>query len=94
MLYYPTKFFLVNTVVQVILFLLNGKQFVSELSKIAQIMLLSHKTHYYDKHQANEFLMQNAKNRETLFAWILKAVEIEINPKRYTFSTGSWCKTS
>jgi hypothetical protein len=49
---------------------------------------------YNDKHQANDFLTQYAKNRETLFAWILKHVEIEITPKRYTFSTGSWCKTS
>jgi len=49
---------------------------------------------YNDKHQANDFLKQYAKNRETLFAWILKDVVVEPNPKAYSYSTGSWCRTS
>jgi hypothetical protein len=47
-----------------------------------------------DKHQANEFLKRYAKDRKTLFAWILKDVEMEPNPELYTHATGSWCKTS
>jgi hypothetical protein len=46
-----------------------------------------------EKHRANDFLKQYAKNRKTLFAWVLKDVETESNPKLYTYSTGSWCKT-
>ena len=45
-----------------------------------------------DKHQANEFLDKYAKGRKTLFAWVLEDVETEPNPKRYSYSTGSWCK--
>ena len=46
-----------------------------------------------DKHQANNFIEQYAKGRKTLFAWVLKNVEGEPNPKHYSHSTGSWCKT-
>jgi len=46
-----------------------------------------------DKHQANEFIEKYAGNRETLFAWVLSDVSVEANPKPYSFSTGSWCKT-
>jgi hypothetical protein len=49
---------------------------------------------YNDKHQANDFLKQYAKNSDSLFAWFLKDIEIELNPKPYTYSTGAWCKTS
>jgi hypothetical protein len=47
-----------------------------------------------DKHYAFHFLDKYAKGRKSLFVWVLKDVEIEFNPKPYTFSTGSWCKTS
>jgi hypothetical protein len=47
-----------------------------------------------DKHQANEFLKQYAKGRETLFVWVLKDVVVEPEPKPYSYSSGSWCKTS
>lgn len=46
-----------------------------------------------DKHQANGFIDKYAGDRETLFAWVLSDVAIETNPKPYSFSTGSWCKT-
>jgi hypothetical protein len=46
-----------------------------------------------DKHQANEFIAGYAGERETLFAWVLSDVSVEPNPKPYSFSTGSWCKT-
>ena len=46
-----------------------------------------------DKHLAFYFLDKYGKGRDTLFAWVLKDVEIEKNPKPYSFSTGSWCKT-
>lgn len=45
-----------------------------------------------DKHQANDFLDNYAKKRKTLFAWFLKDVEVEAVPKRYSRSTGSWCR--
>jgi hypothetical protein len=56
-------------------------------------MTVAEMSKHNDMHQANDFLRQYAKNRETLFAWILKDIENEPNPKLYTFSTGSWCKT-
>jgi len=46
-----------------------------------------------DKHQANDFIDKYANGRETLFAWVLEDIEVESNPKLYTHSTGSWCKT-
>ena len=46
-----------------------------------------------DKHQANEFIEKYAGERETLFAWVLSDVSVEPNPKLYSYSTGSWCKT-
>jgi hypothetical protein len=46
-----------------------------------------------DKHQANCFLDGYANGRKTLFAWVLKDIKTEPNPKPYSFSTGSWCKT-
>lgn len=46
-----------------------------------------------DKHQANDFLDGYAKDRKTLFAWVLESIESEPKPKPYSFSTGSWCKT-
>ena len=51
-----------------------------------------------DKHRANDFIDEYAKGgkkrkeRKTLFAWVLKDV-CKTKPKRYTPSTGSWCKT-
>jgi len=45
-----------------------------------------------DKHQANDFLDKYAKGRKTLFAWVLEDIEIELNPKPYSYSTGSWCR--
>jgi hypothetical protein len=45
-----------------------------------------------DKHQANDFLDDYAKGRKTLFAWMLENVELETKPKRFSYSTGSWCK--
>ena len=47
-----------------------------------------------DKHQANDFIDDYARGRDTLFAWALKDVEIEPIPKPYSYSTGSWCKTT
>jgi hypothetical protein len=49
---------------------------------------------YNGKHHANDFLKRYAKGRETLFRWVLKDVTVEPNPKPYTYSTGSWSKTS
>lgn len=46
-----------------------------------------------DKHRANEFIDEYAGERETLFAWVLSEVSNEPNPKPYSYSTGSWCKT-
>jgi hypothetical protein len=46
---------------------------------------------YNDKHQANDFLGKYAEGRKTLFAWVLENVEIEEEPKSYSYSTGSWC---
>ena len=43
-----------------------------------------------DKHQANDFIDKYANGRETLFAWVLEDVEIELHPTHYTHSTGSW----
>ena len=34
-----------------------------------------------DKHQANDFLDGYANGRKTLFAWVLKDIKIESNPK-------------
>ncbi|MBE3116201.1 ASCH domain-containing protein [Candidatus Bathyarchaeota archaeon] len=47
-----------------------------------------------NKHQANDFIKQYAKGRETLFIWVLKDVVVEHEPKPYSYSTGSWCRTS
>src|SRR5208283_4018534 len=44
-----------------------------------------------DDHQANDFLDEYAKGKETLFAWILKDVQVEPKPRPYNYSTGSWC---
>ena len=46
-----------------------------------------------DKHQANDFIDAYANGREILFAWVLEDVALEPNPKPYSYSTGSWCKT-
>jgi hypothetical protein len=46
-----------------------------------------------DKHQVNEFINGYAGDRETLFAWVLLDVSSEPNPRPYSYSTGSWCKT-
>lgn len=46
-----------------------------------------------DKHQTNEFIDKYADKRKTLFAWVLSDVAFEPNPKPYSYSTGSWCKT-
>jgi len=45
-----------------------------------------------DKHRANEFPEGYAKETKTLFVWVLKDVEKELEPYPYSFSTGSWCK--
>jgi hypothetical protein len=47
-----------------------------------------------NKHQANDFIEQYAKGRETLFIWVLKDIKAEHEPKAYSYSTGSWCRTS
>ena len=47
-----------------------------------------------EKHQANAFIDKYAQGRKTLFVWILQDVKVEANPKPYSFSTGSWCKTT
>ena len=47
-----------------------------------------------NKHQANHFIKQYAKGRKTLFIWVLKDVVVEHEPKPYSYSTGSWCRTS
>jgi hypothetical protein len=46
-----------------------------------------------DNDQANEFIDGYAGKRETLFAWVLSDVSVEPNPKPYSYSTGSCCKT-
>lgn len=46
-----------------------------------------------DKHQANDFIDKYAGDRKSLFAWVLTDVEVEPDPKSYSYSTGSWCKT-
>jgi predicted transcriptional regulator len=45
-----------------------------------------------DKHQANDFLDNYARGRQTLFAWVLDDVKVEAKPKPYSYSTGSWCR--
>jgi predicted transcriptional regulator len=45
-----------------------------------------------DKHQANDFIDMYANGKETLFAWVLEEIEVEPNPRPYSYSTGSWCK--
>jgi hypothetical protein len=52
--------------------------------------ILKHK----DKHQANDFIKPYAKGKETLFIWVLKDIKAEHEPKAYSYSTGSWCRTS
>jgi hypothetical protein len=47
---------------------------------------------YNNKHQANDFLEEYANGRKTLFAWILEDMQVELKPKSYSYSTGSWCK--
>lgn len=47
-----------------------------------------------NKHQANDFIEQYAKGKETLFIWVLKDIKVEHEPKAYSYSTGSWCRTS
>ena len=45
-----------------------------------------------DEHQANYFIDEYAKGRKTLFIWVFEDVEVEPNPKPYSYSTGLWCK--
>jgi hypothetical protein len=45
-----------------------------------------------DKHRANAFLDQYAKERQTLFVYVLADVEAEPEPKPYSHSTGDWCR--
>jgi len=45
-----------------------------------------------DKHQANYFIDTYANGRNTLFAWVLENVELEPNPKPYSYAAGSWCR--
>ena len=47
---------------------------------------------YNDKHQAEDFIDKYANGRETLFAWVLEDIEVELIPKPYSYSTGSWCR--
>lgn len=47
---------------------------------------------YNNKHQANDFLATYGSGRESLFVWMLEDVEIELNPKPYSYSASSWCK--
>jgi len=44
-----------------------------------------------DKHQAYNFLEEYAEGRKILFAWVLRKVKIDNEPKPYFYSTGSWC---
>jgi hypothetical protein len=44
------------------------------------------------EHQANDFIDKYANGRESLFAWLLETIEVEPNPKPYSYSTGSWCR--
>jgi hypothetical protein len=55
-------------------------------------MTLEELKKHYDKHQANDFLDRYANGRDTLFAWVLEDIEVEITPKPYSYSTGSWCR--
>src|SRR5665648_679203 len=41
-----------------------------------------------NKHQANDFIEQYAKGRDTLFIWVLKDIAIELDPQPYSYSTG------
>ncbi len=45
-----------------------------------------------DKHRANEFIDKYAKERKTLYVWVLDDIEVTSDPKPYSYSTGSWCK--
>lgn len=47
-----------------------------------------------DKHQANDYIDKYANGKKMLFAWVLEDVEVEPKHKRYSHSTGSWCRTS
>jgi hypothetical protein len=44
-------------------------------------------------HQANDFIDRYANGRETLFVWVLEDIEIAREPKPFTHSTISWCRT-
>jgi hypothetical protein len=44
-----------------------------------------------NKHQANGFLDEYAKGKKFLFTWILNDIKLEVKPKPYSYSTGSWC---
>jgi hypothetical protein len=57
-------------------------------------MTVSEILQHNDKHQANDFIRQNANGSETLFVWVLKDVKAEHEPKPYSYSGGSWSKTS
>jgi hypothetical protein len=46
-----------------------------------------------DKHRANDFIDTYSGGKAALFAWFLADIEVESNPKPYTYSTGSWCRT-
>jgi len=48
---------------------------------------------FNNKHQANDFLDKYSNGKRTLFAWVLEDIESEAQPKVYSRSTGSWCKT-
>ena len=45
-----------------------------------------------DKHRANAFLDQYAKERQTPFVYVLADVEAEPEPKPYSHSTKDWCR--
>lgn len=44
------------------------------------------------KHRANQFLDEYAREKETLFVWVLSDIKRELEPYSYSYSTGSWCK--
>ena len=73
----------------------KGKKRVVGYAKIVDSieMTVEDLKKHNDKHQANDFLEEYANGRETLFAWVLEDIEIELNPKPYSYSTGSWCRT-
>ena len=67
-----------------------GYATLTDSVKMSVAELLKHN----DKHQANDFLKEYGKNREFLYAWVLKDVEKEPNPKFYAPSRGSWSRAT